>query len=114
MASDPADTPPAAEELPRAPLAGTRSQSMQRLQVGLVGLATMILLVALANVINANRKQNEALVVPEAAPTVAAQADKPVSDPLADAGVLPAPAVEAEPSASPPPPNTGDAPRVQP
>ncbi len=94
MATDPADqlrAEPVSEDRPVAPLAGTRSQSMQRLQIGLFGLAAMVLLVGLANVIINNAEQNAARVVPEAAPTVAAeQSAAPVSDPLADAGVVPA------------------------
>jgi hypothetical protein len=93
MAIDPAEIlGPATrdEPLPVAPLAGTRSQSMQRLQIGLFGLATMILLVSLANIFVINAQQNEARVVPEAAPTVAADENAaPASDPLADAGVVP-------------------------
>ena len=93
MAHDPAEIlNPAAndEALPQSPLAGTRSQAMQRLQVGLFGLAAMILLVSLANIIKTNAAQNEARVVPEAAPTVSAQGSAATaSDPLADAGVVP-------------------------
>jgi len=100
MAFDPADlqrpASPAPGTIP-APLAGTRSQSIQRLQVGLFGLAAMVLLVALANIILTNAEQNQATVVPEAAPTVAAEkASEGVSDPLADAGVVPdAPAAQS-------------------
>ena len=92
MATDPADLlRPTDDHGPVAPLAGTRSQSMQRLQIGMFGLGAMILLVSLANIIVTNSKQNEARVVPEAAPAVAAeQQAAPVSDPLADAGVVPA------------------------
>ena len=91
MAHDPADTlHPPAPEGPRAPLAGTRSQSIQRLQVGLFGLAAMVLLVALANIIRNNADENEATVVPEAAPTMAERREaEAVTDPLADAGVVP-------------------------
>ena len=93
MATDPADiarASPAENEQPLAPLAGTRSQSMQRLQIGLFGLAAMVLLVSLANLVVTNSEKNEALVVPEAAPTVAAEGGSaPDSDPLADAGVVP-------------------------
>ena len=90
MAFDPADTTPPPEEVPISPLAGTRSQSMQRLQIGLFGLAAMVLLVSLANIIKTNAAQNEARVVPEAAPTVAgAETEATDSDPLADAGVVP-------------------------
>jgi hypothetical protein len=89
MVLDPADTL-RAEEVPISPLAGTRSQSMQRLQIGLFGLAAMVLLVGLANIIKTNAAQNEARVVPEAAPTVAgAEARATDSDPLADAGLVP-------------------------
>ena len=91
MALDPADIlRPPRDDRPPAPLAGTRSQAMQRLQVGLFGLAAMVLLVSLANIIKTNAAQNEARVVPEAAPTVAGDdAEAEVSDPLADAGVVP-------------------------
>ena len=102
MALDPLDLQRPAlpeQELPAAPLAGTNSQSIQRLQVGLFGLAAMVLLVALANIIRNNADQNEATIVPEAAPTVVVkkQADT-ASDPLADAGVVPD--TPAEPAAS--------------
>ncbi|MEO6388847.1 MAG: hypothetical protein ABIT16_12625 [Croceibacterium sp.] len=117
MASDPVDLwqpAPDASELPPAPLAGTRSQSMQRLQVGLFGLGSMILLVALANVIMTNAKENQAGVVPDAGPTVAAQGTETTSDPLADAGVVPD--LVAQPSAEPvqQAPDAGAAPALQP
>jgi hypothetical protein len=91
MTQDPFDPPyPAAPEPTQAPLAGSRSQSIQRLQVGLFGLAAMVLLVALANIIRNSADQNEATVVPEAAPTMVAQPkDDTASDPLVDAGVVP-------------------------
>ena len=90
MAIDLADLVLPRDTVAAAPLAGTRSQSMQRLQIGLFGLAAMLLLVGLANIILANARENEARVVPEAAPTVAAEAEAaPGSDPLADAGVVP-------------------------
>ena len=100
MALDPIDLQRPAlpqQELPRAPLAGTNSQSIQRLQVGLFGLAAMVMLVTLANIIRTNADQNEATVVPEAAPTVTAdQNTEAASDPLADAGVVPE--TQAEPA----------------
>ena len=86
MASDPLHS---LQSPPEAPLSGTRSQAMQRLQIGLFGLAAMVLLVSLANIILTNAQQNEARVVPEAAPTGAGEESTPVSDPLADAGVVP-------------------------
>jgi hypothetical protein len=71
---------------------------MQRLQVGLFGLAAMILLVSLANVILRNAEKNEARVVPEAAPTVVAEdGNTTARDPLADAGVVPDMPDEAAP-----------------
>ena len=97
---------PSKDPPPPAPLAGTRSQSVQRLQIGVFGLGAMVLLVGLANIIVTNRQQNEAGVVPEAAPTVAAQAEaEPGSDPLADAGVVPDADSQAE---------AGNAPALQP
>jgi hypothetical protein len=88
-----------------APLAGTRSQSIQRLQVGLFGLAAMVLLVVLANIIMHNAEQNQATVVPQAASTVAAQqTPEAVTDPLADAGVVPdAPTGQPAQGHAPPP-----------
>ncbi len=81
------------------PLAGTRSQAMQRLQVGLFGLASMVLLVGLASIIKSNVRENEARVVPEAAPAVAAPSGaEKATDPLVDAGVVPA--MPAEPAAT--------------
>ena len=116
MATDPAQLQQQpAETLPVAPLAGTRSQSMQRLQIGLFGLAAMILLVSLANIILDSAESNEARVVPEAAPTVnAGNGAAQVSDPLADAGVVPdvpdEPAHEAVGGQG----QAGDAPALQP
>lgn len=105
MAHDPTDTAfPPGHDPSQAPLAGSHSQSIQRLQVGLFGLAAMVLLVALANVIRNNADQNEATVVPEAAPTVATQPrTETVSDPLVDAGVVPdVPAEQPAESHAPP------------
>ena len=92
MAFDPADLlrpRPSASALPSAPLAGTRGQAIQRLQVGLFGLAAMVLLVVLANIIMTNAEHNQATVVPDPAPTVGGQQANQPSDPLADAGVVP-------------------------
>ena len=93
MAHDPSDflrSPPLPSETPVAPLAGTRGQSIQRLQVGLFGLAAMVLLVALANIILTNAEQNQATVVAEAVPTESAQQEPAQgTDPLAEAGVVP-------------------------
>jgi len=80
----------ARDETTRAPLAGDQQETSQRLQVGFFGLATMILLVGLANIIMNSVQQSQATAVPQAAPTVAASKEPiPTSDPLADAGVVP-------------------------
>lgn len=120
MATDPAEQfrhPATAEDFVPSPLAGTRAQSVQRLQVGLFGIGSMVLLVGLANVVLTNARQNEAQVVPEAAPTVAAPAEvKPASDPLAEAGIVPELPAQNQPVAvtPPPPPEAGDAASPQP
>jgi hypothetical protein len=95
MASD-----PDAKEVIYVPLAGTRSQSVQRLQIGLAGLGTMALLVGLANVIMDRAKQTDAAAVPESATAASAETAAPANnDPLADAGV--APDVVADPTPKP-------------
>jgi hypothetical protein len=73
-----------------------RAQAVHRLQVGLFGLAGMVLLVGLANIIMDRARVNDdataeaaaasatvAKVSPETAP------QNPASDPLADMGVVP-------------------------
>ena len=94
------------ERLSVAPLGGTRAQAMQRLQVGVFGLAAMILLIGLAQIIMNQAREAEAGIVPEAAPTVApSPTETTASDPLADAGVGPGLPDErqqqAQPTASP-------------
>ena len=93
---------PEDEADPGMPLGGTRVQAMQRLQVGVFGLATMVLLIALAQIIMNQAREAEARVVPEAAPTVApSDSPTPASDPLADAGVGPDLPAEPEPDGPP-------------
>jgi hypothetical protein len=71
-------------------IANGRSQAVQRLQIGLFGLAAMVLLVGLANILIDNADRNQARVVPEAAPTVIAEPKvEQATDPLAEAGVVP-------------------------
>ncbi|MFZ9395152.1 MAG: hypothetical protein ACO25F_03705 [Erythrobacter sp.] len=85
-----ADAAGAPEDDLAPPLGGTRAEAVQRLQIGLSGLAAMLLLVGLANIIQDRARVSEASAVPEAAPTVApAEAPPPLTDPLADAGVVP-------------------------
>lgn len=86
--------PPSARDL--------RAQAVQRLQTGLFGIAAVLLVVGLANIIN-----DRARLVEEAGKTAAtsAEADAPAnSDPLADIGVVPsAVPSEAAATASPSP-----------
>lgn len=81
-------------------IAGARSESLHRLQVGLSGLAAIVLMLALANVIMDRANRTEAASVPDAAATVL---PPPVhsqqNDPLADAGVVPD--VPARPAPTP-------------
>jgi hypothetical protein len=79
-------TPPGMREL--------RTQAVQRLQVGLFGLAAMLLLVGLANIIMDRARQADA-ENPAPASIGTDEPKKPAADPLADIGVVPA----AEPSA---------------
>lgn len=72
-----------------APLGGTRSEAVQRLQVGLAGIGAMVLLVALANVLQNRARVTDERAVPEAAPTTEPTSAPSANDPLADAGILP-------------------------
>ena len=82
-----------------APLGGTRAEAMQRFQIGVSGLAAMVLLVGLANIIQDRARQTDAESVPQAAPTTEPVQVAPRPDPLADAGVVPD--LPAEPASSP-------------
>lgn len=75
--------------LAAAPLGGTRTEAMQRLQIGLTGLTTIIVLVGLASVIGGQAELAEEAAVPDAAPTTEPTEAPAQSDPLADAGVVP-------------------------
>lgn len=80
--------PPTAREL--------RAQAIQRLQAGLFGLAAIVLLVGLANIINDRARSSDS-----AAPAAAAPAkSEDRGDPLADIGVVPAAAPEPSPKPS--------------
>ena len=90
MALDPRDLlRPRSPNNDPAPLAGTRGERVQRLQIGLFGIGSMVLLLGLADVVISRAELTEAEAVPEAAPTVAPTQTKGASDPLADAGVVP-------------------------
>lgn len=66
-----------------------RSEAIQRLQVGLSGLAAMLLLVSLANVLIERRNETEQAAVPDTAAGTPTEAARPNKDPLVDAGVVP-------------------------
>lgn len=113
-------SPGTTEESPpdAAPLGGTKTEANQRLQIGLVGLGSMILLIALANVLGTQADRAEEAAVPDAAPTTEPTAAAPQRDPLADAGIVPD--IPAEPSPTPtattapqPAPSPSDAPPRQ-
>lgn len=87
--------PPSAREL--------RAQAVQRLQAGLFGLAAILLIVGLANIINDRARLSEGAVrSPEA--QASASASPAAEDPLADIGVVPAASPSASASPSPAPP----------
>lgn len=78
-----------------------RAQAVHRLQIGLFGLAAMLLIVGLANIImDRARLGSTEAAPPQEAATASATA---ASDPLADIGVVPAP----DPSATPEPKTMG-------
>ena len=77
------------ERLP-VPLGGTRAEAIFRLQIGVAGLAAMLMMIGLANIVMDRAKETEATTVPEAAGTVSSKSSTAnTSDPLADAGVVP-------------------------
>lgn len=80
-----------------APLGGTKAEATQRLQIGLAGLGSMVLLIALANALGSQADLAEESAVPEAAPTTEPSDAPPQRDPLADAGIVPE--IPAEPVA---------------
>lgn len=96
--------PPSAREL--------RAQAVQRLQTGLFGIAAVLLVVGLANIINDRARMVE--VAGQASASATADSDAPAnSDPLADIGVVPS-AVPSEAPAAPaasPPATTANVPR---
>jgi hypothetical protein len=64
-----------------------RAQAIHRLQLGLFGLAAMLLIVGLSNIIMDRARLGDA----EADPQQVTSAPTTASDPLADIGVVPAP-----------------------
>jgi hypothetical protein len=82
--------PPSAREL--------RGQAVQRLQTGLFGLAAVLLIVGLANIINDRARLSEASQSPSK--SASANASPVANDPLADIGVLPSAVPSESPTAS--------------
>ena len=67
-----------------------RAETMKRLQIGLLGLAAVMLMIGLAKVVMDRANETDATAVPEAVEQVAGAApSKQAKDPLADAGVVP-------------------------
>lgn len=93
------------------PLGGTRSERIQRLQVGGFGILAMVLLIGLADIVITRAQETEANAVPEASPTVVASETAAPSDPLAGAGVVPDVPAQPTPAVTAPEANqTGDVP----
>ncbi|HNJ48431.1 MAG TPA: hypothetical protein PK479_08365 [Novosphingobium sp.] len=84
-------TPPSAREL--------RAQAVQRLQAGLFGIALIVLIVALANIINDRARQSDA--ASPGAEASASATGEAKTDPLVDAGVVPASTPEKPASPAP-------------
>ena len=83
--------PPSAREL--------RAQAVQRLQSGLFGIAAIVMVVGLANIINDRARQADARPQTSAAASASAAQG---SDPLADIGVVPSQQPELTPRAKAP------------
>lgn len=75
-----------------------RAQAIKRLQVGAGGIATMLLIVGLANIIMDRARQN--VDVSEAVPEQVQPAKSSGSDPLADIGLMPSPNPAPNPTPS--------------
>lgn len=78
--------PPSAREI--------RTQAVQRLQAGMFGLAAIVLVVGLANIINDRARMAEAGREANAGETLPSEAVN--NDPLADIGVVPSTAPDDE------------------
>ncbi len=83
--------PPSVREL--------RAQAVQRLQSGLFGIAAIVLVVGLANIINDRARQADASARPQTSASSSNSAG--ASDPLADIGVVPSQQAESAPHAKP-------------
>jgi hypothetical protein len=81
------------------PANAERKEEILRLQIGVFGIAAMMLLVGLASIIGNQAERAESTAVPEAAPTTEPVTAPTQANPLADAGVVPD--IVADPSPSP-------------
>ena len=86
-----APAPPSGQAgaLPQAPLGGTRSEAVRRLQMGAVGVVAVLLLIGLASIIKDRATETAASAVAGAAATSSPAASTGAADPLAEAGVIP-------------------------
>lgn len=87
--------------LEAAPLGGSKAEATQRLQIGLFGLGSMVLLIGLATIIGNQADLTQESSVPEAAPTTEPVAAPQQRDPLADAGIVPDLPTEPVPEETP-------------
>ena len=83
--------PPSVREL--------RAQAVQRLQAGLFGLAAIVLIVGLANIINDRARLADA-EAGKGSVSAAADGSGSQKDPLAEIGAVPATSPDASPSAA--------------
>jgi hypothetical protein len=67
-----------------------RQEGLQRVQIGLTGLAGVVLLVGLANIVIEKARLDDPALPPPVVPTVTQNAVSP-REPLAELGVQPAP-----------------------
>ena len=88
--------------IPVAPPLAARSRSLQRLQIGLTGLAAITLVIGIATIIKDRAAQTEATIVAEAGQVDEAETE-PQNDALVDAGLVPDLPAEPAPSAVPDP-----------
>lgn len=88
MATDPTIDQTEDDDAPLVASSKARAEAVKRLQIGLAGLVTMLLLVSLANIIQDRAKESELTRVPDATSSGGATSATN-KDPLADAGVVP-------------------------
>jgi hypothetical protein len=86
-------------------MARPAESAMQRIQVGLIGLLTVLLFVWVANLV-LDRVGQEPVAGSEGAAVATKKSDElPKDEPLAELGVTPTVSSEAEPKADQPPAN---------